>query len=314
MRPIQVVRQVADRLLSTSLREHYIVRSLRDTLPKYFSDGITVVCFSILVVLLFLAIFGPQLAPYEADAVMRGEDGEFLRNEPPSSEHLLGTNANGHDIFSRIIIGTRYTMLIGISGGLIIVSTGLLIGVVSGYAGGVKDSVLMRLTDFMYGIPLIPTAIVLVAFFGFGMWSTVALIGLLLWRGNARVFRSQVLQIKEREHVETAKLMGASSTYIILRHILPNMMGMVILFLALGSGVTILISASLAFLGFMDPFIPSWGVMLRNAYGSGYLRSAWWWSMAPGFMITITVLSIIMLGRAYERVHDTSVDSTGGAI
>ncbi|WP_247004151.1 ABC transporter permease [Halosolutus gelatinilyticus] len=223
-------------------------------------------------------------------------------------EHPLGTTASGEDVLSRLIYGASSTLLTGIVGGLIIVSVGLTIGTLSGYYGGKVDSLLMRATDFAYGIPIIPTAIVLVAYFGMGFWSSVLIIGLLLWRGNARVFRSQVLQIKEREHIKAAKMLGASDWYVITRHILPNMMGMVVLFLALGTGITILISAGLAFLGFMDPYIPSWGVMLRNAYSSGNMTEAWWWAIPPGAMISLTVLAVFLLGRSYERVNEEQVN------
>ncbi|MDJ1434383.1 ABC transporter permease [Halostagnicola sp. A-GB9-2] len=246
--------------------------------------------------------------PYEHTTVHRTPDGEIARLESPSMAHPLGTTTSGEDVFSRLLFGASSTLLTGLVGGLIIVGIGLTVGMVSGYYGGRVDSLLMRITDFAYGIPIIPTAIVLVAYFGMGFWSSVLIIGLLLWRGNARVFRSQVLQIKEREHIKAAKMLGASDRYVITRHILPNMMGMVVLFLALGTGITILISAGLAFLGFMDPYVPSWGVMLRNAYSSGSMTEAWWWSIPPGAMISFTVLAIFLLGRSYERVNEEQVN------
>lgn len=106
-------------------------------------------------------------------------------------------------------------------------------------------------------------------------------------------------------------MLGASDFHIVTRHILPNMVGMIMLFFALATGITILITASLAFLGFMDPFVPMWGVMLRNAYGSGYMSQAWWWTLPPGLAITFTVLVVFMLGRGYERVSQTNIQETG---
>lgn len=290
------------------LRHHYLLENVRSGLQLYLSDGLTRFFLFVFIVLVFFMIFGPTIAPYEYDAIQRDDDGSFLRTAPPSMDHPLGTTSRGHDVLSRLIYGAQPTLLTGFLGGAIIVSMGLVIGVTAGYFGGRTDDVLMRITDFAYGIPIIPTAIVFVAYFGIGFWSSILIIGMLLWRGNARIFRSQVLQIKEREHVKAAKMLGASDLYVIVRHILPNMGGMIILFFALGTGITILISAGLAFIGFMNPFIPSWGIMLRTAYGSGYMSVAWWWTLPPGLAISLSVLTVFMLGRGYERVSQTNVN------
>lgn len=289
------------------LRNHYLFENIVNGLRLYLSDNVTAFFLVIFAALVFLALFGPTLAPYQYDEIQRSDEGGILLTQPPSSDHWLGTNSRGYDVLSRLIYGAQPTLFTGFLGGGVIVSIGLLIGVSAGYYGGRADNVLMRLTDFAYGIPLIPTAIVIVAYFGVGFWSSIGIIGLVLWRGNARVFRSQVLQIKEREHVKAAKMLGASDGYVIVRHILPNMGGMIVLFFALGTGLTILISASLAFLGFMNPFVPSWGIMLRTAYGSGEIARAWWWTLPSGLAISITVLTVFMLGRGYERI--TQADS-----
>jgi len=290
------------------LQNHYVFENIRESLRLFLSDSLTALFLGILALLAFLAVFGPSLAPYKYDAIQRSEGGQMLRLAPPSAAHLLGTTSSGYDIFSRLLYGAQPTLVTGFVGGLIVVSLGLLVGTTAGYYGGRTDGVLMRITDFAYGIPLIPTAIVVVAYFGVGFWSSIFIIGVLLWRGNARVFRSQVLQIKEREHVRAARMLGASDRYVIFRHIIPNMGGMITLFLALGTGGTILISAALAFLGFLNPFTPSWGIILRNAYQSGYVTIAWWWTIPAGFSISLSVLTVYMLGRGYERITQTNVD------
>jgi len=155
-------------------------------------------------------------------------------------------------------------------------------------------------TDLAYSVPLIPFAIVMLAFFGFGFYSSIVVIGLLLWRSYARVLRSQVLQIKEREYVETARALGASDTRIVIKHILPNIASMALLFFALGMGYAIIVQASLAFIGVSDPFVPSWGIMIRNAYNSGYYATRPLWALAPGLLISFTVLSVFLIGREYE--------------
>ncbi|MFC6724099.1 ABC transporter permease [Halobium palmae] len=287
-----------------------MLRNFRSALRLYLSDRLTVVFLCGFLFALFLAAFGPRLAPYGPNEIIF-RNGAMVELQPPSVAHPLGTTSRGQDVLSRLLYGARPTLTTGLVGGSIIVSLGLAVGVTAGYYGGRVDSVLMRLTDFAFGVPLIPTAIVLAAFFGVGFWSTIVVIGLLLWRNNARVFRSQVLQMREREHVQAAKMLGASDRYIVTRHILPNMGGMIALFFALGTGLTIIISASLAFLGFAELELPSWGLMLRNAYQSGYMAEAWWWTMTSGFAISLTVLCIFMLGRGYERVHETNVSEFG---
>ncbi|MFC6723735.1 ABC transporter permease [Halobium palmae] len=283
-------------------KDSYIAQNIRDGINLYLSDEVTAVSLVIFICILGLGILGPLIAPYNPDT-LHTINGELARSHPPTTAHLLGTTSRGADVLSRMLVGARPTLITGLLGGTVIISIGLTVGVMSGYYGGVVGGLLMRITDFFYGIPLIPTAIILVAFFGVGFWQTIVIIGFLLWRGNARVFRSQVIQIRQRPYVESARALGASDLYIITRHILPNMAGMIVLFFALGIGISILISASLAFLGVIDPFTPSWGIILRNAYDSGSMTEAWWWTLPPGLMISLTVLSTYLLGRGYERVQ-----------
>jgi peptide/nickel transport system permease protein len=165
------------------------------------------------------------------------------------------------------------------------------------------------MTDMIYGIPLLPFALVLAALFGMGYLESIFVIGIILWRGSARVIRSQVLQIRERPFILSAKATGASNPYIIIRHILPNVAPMAVLFFALTTGATIILIAGLSFLGAANPYIPSWGVMVRNAFNSGTVGTKPWWALPPGLGISITVLSLYMFGRGYEKV--ASADEAG---
>jgi peptide/nickel transport system permease protein len=270
-------------------------------------DRSTAIYFSFLVFVLVLGLVGPILAPYQYNETLY-EDGQIVRSEAPSLEHPLGTNDVGQDVLSRMLYGARPTVITGLLGGSMIIGIGMTIGVAAGYFGGWVDTVLMRFTDIVYGVPLIPFAIVLIALFGVGFIPSIIVIGLLLWRGNARVLRSQVLQIKERPFVMAARATGASDLRIILKHILPNIASMAVLFFALGVGYTIILQASLAFIGVSNPFVPSWGVMLRNAYNSGVMSQNWWWSIPPGLMIALTVLSTFMFGRGYENIAGEGSD------
>jgi peptide/nickel transport system permease protein len=264
------------------------------------SDFITKIALYFLLLFFFFGIFGPFLAPYDPRIGHYAETGQLQRLEAPSLQHPLGTNQVGQDILSRMLVGAQATFLTALVCGTFIVVIGSVIGITSGYLGGIVDDLLMRFTDIVYSIPLLPAAIVLVGLIRGGFFATLVVLGLLLWRSMARVVRSQVLEIRERPYVLAAKSTGASQWRIMLKHIFPNVAPMIILFSAIGAGYAIIIQAGLAFLGISNPFVPSWGVILRNAFDSGAIASAWWWSLPPGFLISFTVLSTFLLGRGYE--------------
>ena len=272
----------------------------RRTLRDLLRERITRFAFFTLVFILLLGLFGPMLAPYDYNAQQRTADGELLRYAPPSVEHPLGTNDRGEDVLSRLLVGARTTLITGLVAGGLMLVIGLGVGVTAGYVGGRTEEVLMRFVDFIYGIPFIPFAIVLITFFGAGFYSTIAIIGLVLWRFIARVIRSQVLQIKQRPYIMAAKASGASTPWIIRKPILPNIANMAALFFAMGVGLAILEQAGLSFIGVTDPFTPTWGIMIRNAHQAGRITGAWWWTFPPGIMISLTVLSLYLLGRGYE--------------
>lgn len=293
------------------IRDSYVVRNLASGLKTIFADKSTAVYFLILLGIVILGLLGPEIAPYQFDKTLYADDGSIKRLAEPSMAHPLGTTDTGQDVLSRILVGARPTVITGILGGTMIIGIGMTVGITAGYVGGRVENVLMRLTDFVYGVPLLPFAIVLVALFSVGFIESIVVIGLILWRGNARVLRSQVLQIRERPFILAAKSTGASTPRILLKHILPNVASMAVLFFALGVGYTILIQAGLAFLGVSNPFVPSWGIMIRNAFNSGYMSVAWWWSVPPGVLISLTVLSTFMFGRSYET---TAAETDGEAV
>ena len=273
---------------------------LRRTFRNLLRERITRAAFACLVFILVLGVVGPEVAPYQYNDQQRLENGQLNRYAEPSIEHPLGTNDRGEDVLSRLLVGARMTIITGLLAGSLMLGIGVLVGVTAGYIGGRTDGVLMRFVDFMYGIPFIPFAIVLITFFGAGFYTTIAIIGLVLWRLIARVIRAQVLQIKQRPYILAARASGASTPWIIRKHILPNIANMAALFFAIGVGLAILEQAGLSFIGVTDPFTPTWGIMIRNAHQSGRLADAWWWTFPPGIMISLTVLSLYLLGRGYE--------------
>lgn len=288
--------------LGNRMHQSYVLRNIVGTAKIIRGDLLALGSSLFLAFVIFLGIAGPYLAPYPYGETLYASDGGILRTAEPSLAHPLGTTDIGQDVLSRILIGARPTIATGLLGGLMIITIGASIGVTAGYVGGRVDNALMRFTDTVYSVPLIPFAIVLLVFFGSGYLSSVVIIGLLLWRGNARVLRSQVLQIKQRPFIQAARASGASTPYVIVRHILPNVASMAILFFSLGVGYSIILQAGLAFIGVTSPFVPSWAVMIRNAYNAGAMADAWWWSLPPGILISLTVLSTILLGRRYEEI------------
>jgi peptide/nickel transport system permease protein len=281
----------------------YLTAVVRTPL-SWFRDQSLLTQFAAVYLLVFtiVGIVGPEVTPYDYATQHFNDDGTLRALEPPSTEHWMGTTDRGEDVFSRLLYGARPTLITAALGGSIIISIGMTVGITAGFIGGLVDTVLMRFTDVVYGVPLIPAAIVLAAFFGTGFLSSVVVIGLILWRGSARVIRSQVLQIKERPFIKIARSSGASSFHIARNHILPNVAPMAVLFFALGVGDAVIIQAGLAFIGVSDPFVPSYGVIVRNAYNSGALGKAVWWSIPPGALIAVTVLSAYLIGRSIEGV------------
>ncbi len=293
--------------------DHPYVNKLKSTLKTVFREKSVWIYTGFLSLLVTVAVIGPGVVPHDPSAPVY-TNGEIKQLAPPSLEHPLGTTYRGNDVLSRIIVGAGPTALVGIIGGTMVAGIGLLVGVSAGYFGGIIGNILMRVTDFVYSVPVIPTAVVIIAIFGIGFYSSIIVLGLLLWRSSARVIRSQVLQIKNYPFIQATKATGASDTRIIFENILPNIAPMAIFFFAWGIGYTILVQASLAFLGVTDPFVPSWGIMIRNAYDAGYIAEAWWWSLPPGLLISFTVLSTFMIGRKFEDLAKSDENSSGVAI
>lgn len=283
-----------------ALTDNHIIRNFVGGLRLMLDDRTTAMYFWILVGITVLGVVGPVIAPYGIEQTHYSQSGEVLSATSPSLAHPLGTTFAGYDVLSRLLVGARPTVITGVLGGGLILTIGTTIGITAGYVGGRTETILMRFTDFAYGVPLIPFGIVMITFLGVGFLSSILVIGLILWRGGARVIRAQTLQIKQYPFIKVAKATGASRRRIIIKHILPNVAPMAIFFLALGVGYAIMLQASLTFLGVASPFTPSWGVMIRNAFNSGYMSEAWWWSLTPGLLIGITVLSTFMFGRGYE--------------
>ena len=232
--------------------------------------------------------------------------GRYLAPLPPGSypsgnTYLWGTDLQGRDILSQFIWGSQIAMIVGLSSAAMSVGIGLVVGLVAGYAGRSTDAVLMRFTDVVLVLPTIPLLVVLSAVMGASIWNVVLVIALLSWPGTARVIRSEVLSLKERPYIQSARVTGASNVRIMFRHLTPNVMPLVFLYMTFSVSGAIFLEAALSFLGLGDINTPSWGTMLSTVQQTN-LMAAWWWLLPPGLGITFLTLGFFLVGRAFEQV------------
>jgi peptide/nickel transport system permease protein len=259
-----------------------------------------------LVVITFLiigAVLAPYLAPY--DPTQQGLDRLLL---PPSRSHPMGTDDLGRDIFSRVLIGSRISLLVAFVAVAILITIGVLVGMLAGYYRSL-DGPLMRGVDVLMSIPSIFLILAIVALYGPGLRNTMLVIGFTSWMGTARLVRGQFLSIREQDYIEAARAVGVGNFRIILRHIMPNTMSVVIVQATLFISYAIITESLLSYLGLgVQPPDASWGNILSN--GRNYMREAWWMTFFPGLAIFLTVLSFNFLGDGLRDALDPHHRST----
>jgi peptide/nickel transport system permease protein len=258
----------------------------------------------ILVILVIVAaVFGPAISPHDAaqhDLRARFEPPGFVGKE---GVYLLGTDQLGRDILSRVIAGSRISVLVGVTSVAIAGAVGVVYGLISGFMGGFVDTLLMRFADAFLSIPYIILVVAVSGVIGAGLGTLILILGLTGWVTYARVVRSEVMVVRELEFVTAARVVGQSTTRIMFRHVLPNVLASVIVLAALQIGTTILAESSLSFLGLgVQPPTITWGLMLAD--GRQYLGSAWWMSTFPGIAITLVVLGVVFIGDWLRDVLD----------
>jgi peptide/nickel transport system permease protein len=253
---------------------------------------------AIVVVLVICAIFAPQISTY--DPTMMGAGGSL---EPPSLAHPFGTDKFGRDLFSRVIAGSRLTLFIGCLAVAISCIIGSLLGLISGYAGGKIDNVIMRAVDVMFSFPDILIALSVVALLGPSLRNAVIAVGISAIPWYARVVRGTVMVEHQKQYFEAAESLGASHTRLVGQHILPNALPPILVLATLGFSTAILSAAALSFLGLgAQPPEPEWGLEL--ALGRDLMRQAWWIMTFPGLAIAITVLGFNLLGDGLREALD----------
>ena len=258
----------------------------------------------ILGLVVFCAVFADVISPYnplEQHLEQRLMPPAWL--ERGSWSHPLGTDQLGRDILSRIIHGSRVSLIVGLTAVAIAGTIGVTLGLFSGYYGGWVDALIMRIADIQLAFPFLLLAIAVVAVMGAGLANVIVVLGVAGWMGYARVTRGQVLSMREKEYVEAARTIGCSDLTILFQHIAPNSLTPVIVLATFAVANTIISEASLTFLGLgVEPQIPSWGIMLSD--GKEYLGGGWWIATFPGLAIMLTVLAINMLGDWARDVLD----------
>lgn len=272
--------------------------NLQRVMQRFRRNRLAVIGALIILLIVLMAIFAPLLAPYDPTE----QDYEALLL-PPSWEHPFGTDDLGRDILSRIIYGSRYTLLVGIGVVLIVAVVGSLLGFIAGYYRGKLDTLIMRLVDVMLSVPVLVLALAISGALGGGLINVIIAIGAVGWTQFARLVRGEVLHIRGTEYIKAAKALGANDIQIIFFHLAPNMVAPVIVYTTLYIPSAILWAASLSFLGLgVQPPIPEWGALIAD--GRSYLSYAWWIATMPGLAIMLTVLGFNFMGDGLRDALD----------
>lgn len=266
-------------------------------LASFRAEGFPLVPTLILLSILLIAVFADVIAPSNPEIGTLGD-----RFRPPawqtggSEKYLLGTDHLGRDVLSRLMFGARVSVIVGVTAVLFAGVLGTTLGILSGYCGGWVDQVIMRVTDAWLAIPGLTYAIFLAAIVGPSEWNIVVILGLVYWTRYARVIRSEVLSLKEREFVRLAIVANCTKMTIMRRHILPNVLNSAIVLGTLMLGIVIVTEAALSFLGVgVPPPKPAWGLMLADGK-KGLMAGYWWLTVLPGSCIMLMVLSANLLG------------------
>lgn len=270
---------------------------------KFFRNKLAVAGAIILLIIIVMAILAPIIAPYSPE-----KQNLINKLQPPSKEHILGTDKFGRDVFTRLLFGARVSLLVGFASVLGSITIGTIVGAVAGFFGEMIDSILMRFVDIILSIPSIFLLITLVTIFNPGVDKLILIFALLGWTTTARLVRGEFLSLRSREFVLASKTIGTKAHKIIFSHILPNALGPIIVSATLSVGGVILAESALSYLGLgIQPPIPSWGNMLQDAQNFTILLKSWWYPLSPGLMILLTVICFNFVGDGLRDALDPKI-------
>ncbi|MSU92074.1 ABC transporter permease subunit [Rhodobacteraceae bacterium 2CG4] len=273
---------------------------MMSALRRFLDSWLAALGLAIVLVVLFGALFAEFLIPFDPDA-----QNILMRLKPPmwrgaDGVHLMGTDALGRDIFSRLVMGARVSLLVGVASVVISGVVGVTFGLIAGYEDKYVGRVLMAITDIQLAIPFLVLALAVAAVVGPSLWNIIVILGLTNWVQYARVVRAECLSLREREFIQAAHTMGIGVGAILVRHLLPNVMSSVIVISSLLVAKMILFESSLSFLGLgVPPTTPTWGTMIAD--GRNYISHAGWIATFPGLAIFVTVVGINLIG---DRLRD----------
>jgi peptide/nickel transport system permease protein len=275
-------------------------RSFLDSWRTFRRDRVGMAALVVLALFIAVAIFAPVLAD-------RSELSEALAQgrpfSPPSSQYPLGTDEYGRSVLALMIWGSRISLLVGLLATVGAMLLGSTVGIVSGYVGGASDALLNAVTNWFLVIPWIPLAIVLAASLSPGLVTISIVIAITSWASTARIVRAQVLSVKERTFVERSRALGGEHWHVMTRHVLPNVLPIILANTVLMVAVAILSETTLAILGLGDPNSISWGTIIQGAFAQGAITiGAWWYLLPPGIAIALVVLAFMLVGNALDEV------------
>lgn len=273
--------------------------ALRRFWSAYRKDKMGVAGLLILIFFITVAI----VAIFADDSTTKLTQATGPRLAPPSLEYPFGTDDQGRSVLALTLHGSKISLMVGLSATAITMVVGSAVGLIAGFRGGWVDQLLMRVTDWGLVIPWLMLAIALASIFGQSLFIIILVIGLTTWPSTARLVRSQTLSVRERPYIERSRALGASDWHLVTRHVLPNVMPVIMANTVIIVAIAILSETSLSFLGLGDPLSKSWGLILEQASNGGAAtRGAWWWLGAPGICIVLVVLSFTMIGFALDQI------------
>ena len=285
----------------TLQRKSRINPDLKRTIRKFRQSPLPLAGLIIFVIVALIAIFGPFFVPYPKDANSAVHISQKL--QAPSADHWFGTDQVGRDILTRVIVGSRTSLLAGLTVIGLALAIGTLLGSIAGYLGGWIDNLIMRVTDIFLTIPDLILAMAFAAALGPGLINVMIAVSLVWWPGYCRLVRANVIALRGTQFAEAAESLGASKARLLFRHILPNAFPTVLVKASMDVGFAVLTTAALGFIGLgTQPPDPDWGQMVSE--GRKYIRDAWWYSTFPGIAIALTVIASNLIGDGLRDIFD----------
>ena len=277
-----------------------MTKRLPRTLRLALKNRLTTIGSSVVFLLVIIALLAPLIVPFPQDNIETHIEDRF---QSPSPQHVFGTDELGRDVFSRILCGSRISLRVGVIAIGLALAIGVPLGVVAGYAGGMLDELIMRITDVFLSFPPLLLAMAISTLLGPNLTNAMIAIAIAWWPWYTRLLRSEAISVRERDYVQAARAMGASPGKIVFRHVLPNCLTPIIVQASMDFGSIILTSAALSFLGLgAQPPTPEWGLMVST--GRTFFLTHWWIVTFPGLAIFIAVLSFNLVGDGLREILD----------